>query len=153
LPHSGIWPQVVLTWDAIREKYVVVNGHSLKSKRKIGSEEPAAWSREEWRAKHVESVRAAVLTIKAVRTDEGEAEDARQVALLRLASSLTSLLWAGDVEAARALNAETNLSSYATMKRDEPVTREQWWTIFVAACKTSRYWPALCDAYPALLDL
>lgn len=153
VPALGFWTKVVLKWDSKSERYALANGGSLVSKWKDGREDRGSWSREKWMAQYFEPVREAALIAKAVQADEDEAETARQRVLARLASGLTNLLWAGDLEAAQSLCSETQLVNYAARTDDEPVSRDQWWTTFVAGCKTSRYWASLCVAYPSLLEL
>ena len=144
LPHKGVWTTVVLDWDPELGRYRAVGGELQRrtlADTHVG--DPADLLRSSW----IQELRAQIPDVQAEGSDRIQVEPQ-----LNLASSISQLLWSGEAEEARALFEDFPLPSYYGGYQDER-TADEWWEAYVTGCQGSKYWPDLCEAYPALLDL
>lgn len=144
LPHKGVSTRAVLDWDPELDRYRAVGGDLYRRAiATLRDESPGELSRSAWIQQQRSSVRECW-------AEWGELDQER--VQLVLASSLSDLLWSGEAREARAIFDEFPLPSYYG-GTDTEWTAETWWLNYVAGCQRSKYWPDLCAAYPALLDL
>jgi hypothetical protein len=157
-PNKGFCATVVLDWEEASQSFVVANEYFfLEPWPYRGSAEE--WTAANWKANRRRVVLEAQQAALAAALHSGDdlgferAEYKRLDAISALALGLTDYLWAGDLQAAKNLFADSSLPSYQRYRADTLVTPEEWWSAYVAGCKKSRYWGGLCDSFPQLLEL
>ncbi len=144
LPYKGISTTALLDWDPELGRYRAVGGdlyrQALATLRRRDSNER---SRSSW----IQELR------DRIREDRAEWSSRNQATVqISLASSISELLWGGEAEEARAMFEDFPLPSYHGGYQIE-WTADEWWAAYVAGCQGSKYWPDLCEAYPALRNL
>lgn len=149
LPWKGTWTHVVLRWDAGTQRYVVGDGTLQDAYRRAQARRAKrpVLGTSEWIASLSNSIR------KSARESARKPKEVfRTQVLIGLASALWDLLATGHVEEARALMDDVPLENFAG-DDDEQMTRSEWWTQFLTACRKSSYWEGLCGHHSALREL